>query len=314
MAADLYDEILFHGSTFADLERAGGPAIAVGATDLGTGARVVFMQQNFDVMCSELADFRIARAAASSSAVPGVLSPITINNYGGSCGYDEPEWLRHFSETANPPRPAGRILKRLAELRDLAETGADRYLHLVDGAISDNLGLRGVLDYLETFEALRASGQPTPLDHVKRIIVFVVNSVSAPSFDWNESENPPRTLTILMKSAGVPIERYANESIELLKDIDARWTTLRRVRDEMARSGGTDSKLTQIENAPDAEIHPIEVSFQALRDPAERAFLNELPTSFHLPDEAIDRLRAAAETILLDSKELREALKDEWRR
>lgn len=314
MAADFYDEILFHGSTFADLERAGGPAVAVGATDLGTGARIVFMPQNFDVMCSELADFRIARAAAASSAVPGVLSPVTIDNYGGSCGYDEPEWLRHFSETANPPRPAGRILKRLEELRDLADARDDRYLHLVDGAISDNLGLRGVLDYLETFEALRASGQKTPLDHVKRIIVFVVNSVSTPSFDWNESEDPPRTLTILMKSAGVPIERYANESIELLKDIDARWTTMRQVREAMARAGNPDSKLTQIENAPDAEIHPIDVSFRALRDPAERAFLNELPTSFHLPDEAIDRLRAAAETIILESKELREALKDEWRR
>jgi len=34
MAANLYDEILFHGATFADLDRAQGPAVAVGATAL----------------------------------------------------------------------------------------------------------------------------------------------------------------------------------------------------------------------------------------------------------------------------------------
>src|SRR6185369_7752821 len=79
LAAELYDEILFHGATFADLERAGGPSIAVGATDLATGARIVFVQQNFDVMCADLSGFRIARAAAASSAVPVVLSPITID-------------------------------------------------------------------------------------------------------------------------------------------------------------------------------------------------------------------------------------------
>ena len=63
------------------------------------------------------------------------------------------------------------------------------------------------------------SGQPTPLDHVKRIIIFVVNSMSAPSFDWNESENPPRTLTILKGALnrafkhefGSPPARYRRE-------------------------------------------------------------------------------------------------------
>src|SRR6516164_9063434 len=42
IAAELYDEILFHGATFADLARSGGPEIAVGATELASGARVVF--------------------------------------------------------------------------------------------------------------------------------------------------------------------------------------------------------------------------------------------------------------------------------
>ena len=48
---------------------------------------------------------------------------------------------------------------------------------------------------------------------------------------------------------------------------------------------------------PDAEIYAIGVSFSALKDTAEFDYLNQLPTSFVLPAEAVDRLRAAAGTI-----------------
>jgi NTE family protein len=310
LAADLYDDILFHGATFADLERGDGPTIGVSATDLGTGSRVVFWRRNFDVMCSDLGTMRLARAAAASSAVPVVLSPVTINNYGGTCGYQPPDWARQFLEDAKPPRPAGRVLRRLKELRSIAEAGHDPYMHLVDGGVSDNLGLRLVLDYMEMFEALRISGQPTPLDHVRRLFIFVVNSVSTPSFEWNKSEEPPNTLAILTKAAGVPIDRYANESVELLKDIDARWSMARAVRDSGAFPAS--EVLAPVVNAPDAEIYPIEVSIQTLKDEAQRKRLNQITTSLHVPAEDVDRLRAAAASIVLSSKELRGALKDEW--
>jgi NTE family protein len=310
LAAQLYDEILFHGATFADLNHEGEPAIVVGATELTTGSRVVFTQQNFDVMCTELQSFRLSRAAAASSAVPVVLSPLTINNYGGTCHYGYPDWLRQFSESATPPRPAGRILKRMQELGELDDAVRDPYFHLVDGAVSDNLGLRGVLDYMETFEALRAAGQATPLDHVRRVLIFVVNSVSSPATVWNTSENPPGTVDVLMKAAGVPIDRYANESVELLRDIDARWTSMRAIRDSVAFSRSKDPKLAYLVNAPDADIYVIDVSFQALKNQTERDYLNQLPTSFALPAAAVDRLRSAAASIVLDSPDLRQALRD----
>ena len=44
MAAQLYDEILFHGATFADLDRGNGPLIVATATDISTGTRVGFEQ------------------------------------------------------------------------------------------------------------------------------------------------------------------------------------------------------------------------------------------------------------------------------
>jgi NTE family protein len=309
LAAQLYDEILFHDATFADLQRAAGPVIAVSATELTSGARVVFLPQNFDVMCADLSSFKLSRAAAASSAVPVVLSPVTINNYGGHCGYREPAWLKAFADQTNPPRPAGRILKRLEELEQLDDASEDRYFHLVDGAVSDNLGLRGVLDFLEAFEALRLAGQPTPLDHVRRILIFVVNSASSPSFDWNETANSPAALSILVKAAGVPVDRYASESVELLRDIDARWTAMRAIRDSAAFDKKRDPAVGWVANAVNADIYPIEVSFQVLTDKRERDYLNQLPTSFALPADAVDRLRAAAKSIILASPDFQQMLR-----
>jgi len=61
---------------------------------------------------------------------------------------------------------------------------------------------------------------------------------------------------------------------------------------------------------PDAEIYAVDVSFSALKDPAERAFLNQQPTTFVLTDEAVDRLRAAAGKIIADSPDFQRLLKD----
>jgi NTE family protein len=311
MAAQLYDEILFNGATFADLYRAGGPMIAVSATELTTGSRIVFIPINFDVMCADLGPIRLSRAAAASSAVPVVLSPITINNYGGRCGYQKPAWLRPFTDpTKLPPRPAARALKRLQEMQELNNGVEDPYFHLVDGGISDNLGLRGVLDLLETYEALHEAGQPSPLDHIRRIIIFVVNSLSIPSTKWNKSEDSPGSIDILIKSTGVPIDRYSGEMVEQLKDIGARWNALRRIRDSVAFTKDKDPAMSSIVNAPNADIYVIDVSFKMLADKSERAYLNQLPTSFVLSDEAVDRLRAAAQTIIFNSPEFQQVQKE----
>src|SRR5204863_4898413 len=79
LAAQLYDEILFNGATFADLDRGDGPMILPTATDISSGARFGFNQAIFDVICSDLLSVPLSRAAAASSAVPFALSPVTMN-------------------------------------------------------------------------------------------------------------------------------------------------------------------------------------------------------------------------------------------
>jgi NTE family protein len=61
---------------------------------------------------------------------------------------------------------------------------------------------------------------------------------------------------------------------------------------------------------PQAKIYAIDVSFAALQDKAERDYLNLQPTSFVLPPEAVDRLRAAAGTIISASPEFQRMVKE----
>ena len=77
LASQLYDEILFNGATFADLNRGTGPMIMASATDISTGSRFVFNQGTFDVICSDLNAVPLSRAAAASSAVPVVAARLT---------------------------------------------------------------------------------------------------------------------------------------------------------------------------------------------------------------------------------------------
>ena len=310
LAADYYDEILFNGATFGDLNRGKGPFIIASATDISTGARLPFTQNTFDVLCSDLNAMRLSRAAAASSAVPVVLSPITLNNYGGTCGYAPPAWLKPFVDAVEPPRPAARATRHVKEEAEFGDGVNRPYIHIVDGGVSDNLGMRSVLDALEIMEALHAIGQPTPLDHMRRIVVFVVNSLSSPKTEWDKSESPPGALEILVKSAGVPIDHYSYETTELLRDKEARWRAMRQVRESAAFAAKKDEAVAAALRTPDATIYAIDVSFAQLMDKADLAYLNELPTSFSLTDEAVDRLRAAAGKIIVASPEFQRLLKD----
>ena len=95
-----------------------------------------------------------------------------------------------------------------------------------------------------------------------------------------------------------------------MKDNAARWQTLRRIRNLAAYAANKDPAVAAALRLPDAEIYAIDVSFSALKDKTELDYLNQQPTTFVLPAEAVDRLRAAGGTIIMDSPEFKRLLKD----
>ena len=140
------------------------------------------------MICSDLSSVRLSRAAATSSAVPVVFSPVTFNNYGGHCDYAPPP---SADAASSATQPVGRLAQRQRELRSF-ENSADRpFLHLVDGGISDNLGLRTILERFQEAEFSEAFRRKLHIERLRRTLLIVVNSRSDPSTEWDRSEGGP---------------------------------------------------------------------------------------------------------------------------
>jgi NTE family protein len=311
LAAEYYDEILFEGATFGDLLDKQTPVAVATGTDISTGSRLAFYQQDFDLLCSDLNKVRLSRAAATSSAVPVVLSAVTFNNYGGTCGYQYPAWVQDVAKPEGRPRPAGRAVQRYREMQDFQNSKDRPYIHLVDGGVADNLGVRAVMETLEELAVSIAFRGEVGAGGIRRIVVIVVNARSAPKTDWDRSETPPGFAMQLLQASSVPIDRYSFETIELMKDRQEIYAWRRELLVARARlAGASEAQAEAGVPLPKITTHTLDVSFENLADPKEREYLQNLPTSFVLPPEDVDRLRAAAGQLLRQSQDFQAFLRE----
>ena len=309
LAAEYYDEILFEGATYADLLERPGPVAIASGTEMSTGARLAFYQQDFDLMCSDLSSVSLSRAAATSSAVPVVLSPVTFSNYGGTCNYQYPFWADDILALKEHERPAGRTLERLRDMRMFEDSKSRPFMHLVDGGVSDNIGMRGVIEALEGASFSADFSQDAGFSKVRRIIVIVVNARSEASNDWGLKESPPGLSGQLLQSSGVPIERFSFETIELVRDRIAISSWRRRLRVLEAIAAGATPEEAEA-SVPDIDMLLVEISFDQVSDPERRSYLKNLPTSFVLEPEEVDELRSVAGELLQQSPGYQRLLHD----
>jgi NTE family protein len=307
LAAEYYDEILFEGATFGDLMTKNGPVALATGTDLSTGSRLAFYQNDFDLLCSDLSKVRLSRAAATSSAVPVVLSPVTFNNYGGNCNYQYPLWVKAVADPETRARPSGRAYQRYLEMKEFQNSNDRPYIHLVDGGVSDNIGVRGVLEFLEEAAASAAFQGQMGFGAIKRINLLVVNSHSSPKTDWDREETPPGMAVQLMQASGVPIDRFSFETVETMKDRAQIMAWRRELLVAQARlAGATEAQAEK--SVPKVTLDVVDVSFDAIREPKERAYFMNLPTSFVLPPSDVDRLREMAGELLRQSADYQKIL------
>lgn len=275
--AELLDERVFGGVTYGDLARRKAPPMAiVSATSLYDGERFEFTQESFDGLCSDLSAFPVSRAVAASMAVPGALSPVTVWNHGPACLYGSAIATGPLYRPYGPP-----------------------FLHLVDGGLSDNLGVRNTIETVERLGGFGGTMHAIGLRGVRRIVYLIVNAQSDPGFEESGSADVPGIVRTLRSVADIPIDRYSALSLQQLRARFASW--LAQVRD------GTDPAMGE-RLARDVEVYFIEVSLPLLGDAGERQYLQRLPTSLSLPLEDVDRVRRAARRLLSESPDFQRLL------
>jgi len=312
LAAELYHREVFDGGTYADVvARNRRPFVILNATDMTTGTQFPFIQDQFDLMCSDLAGVPLARAAASSSAFPGGLTALTFQNYAGTCEYRQPAWVQRAAQDhalrVNPRRTAS------AENRlSLAAAGPARpYIHLSDGGVADNIGLRGPLAAITStnnpWSVLRLMNE----GKVEKLVVVVVNAATNPATGRDQTASVPGLVDTLTTAATVPLDNYSFDTLELLRATVNEFNEEARLVDgcrNLAARKGAQCAL-DIPAPRRVELYPVQVAFEYLGSADERAWFKNLPTSFELPRETIDKLRAVGRRLLNEDPEFQKLMK-----
>ena len=294
--AELLDEALFEGKTYGDLlRRQRRPYLTIHATDMATLSRFEFVQSEFDWLCSDLVQLPIARASASSAALPLALSPISFKNYAGTCGFEVPT-----AAIESARKRGGTGAQRAKEYVSYLDTKKRGYIHLLDGGLSDNMALRALLEGSTVVGGLDKLLQYWRVKNVRKFVVLAVNAETDPDVTDFGGDQIPNLFKSMNSLIDVPINRYSADSIQLMR-LGAKM-----VREELR-------KLPRPADSPfaeDAEIYFVNVSFSEIADANERESLMRIPTTLYLTDGQIDRLLLAAARLIQHDPEFQRLMQD----
>ena len=281
-----FENYLFGKTTFRDLEKnAKGPFAIISATDMGIGERFNFTQEYFDPMCIDLGDLRLARAVAASSSVPMVFAPITLNNNGGHCQYTPPLQLVSDSEAGK------RQLQTRKEFFERFQKYSDSknrpYIHLIDGGLTDNLGMRSLLDMTEMYQE-KLLTHKIKQNKIRHIVVINVNAQNEVSSDLDKSAAVPGFRDVVSAIVNIPIDQHSQESLRRFRAFVDQW-----------------NKDKQNE---DIYFSFVSLNLKDLPPSQLRDKVLNIPTSFYLPPEDVDNLRTAAAELMKQSLDYRNLL------
>ncbi|EGZ51250.1 patatin-like phospholipase family protein [Neisseria wadsworthii] len=291
-----FENTLFRNATFGDLEkRRKGPFAVISATDMSTGQRFDFTQEYFDSMCLNLSELRIARAVAASSSVPLVFAPVTLNNNGGNCGYTLPKPLQQALESADKDSLQTQNRKEISNVFERYNDSNSRpYIHLIDGGLTDNLGLRGLLDIAEAYSGKSLYQRVIEEKGARKVILINVNAQNQISTQIDQSPAIPGVSDVLNAIINIPIDQYSQESLRRVRAFADQWNATTR-DDESGRHKGMYFISLNLRDLPESELR--------------NSVLN-IPTSFYLPRDDINKLKHAARELLAASPEYTRLLED----
>jgi NTE family protein len=346
--SDIFERRLFGEATFARLlEKKSRPLIMLNAADISTGAVFYFTQDQFDAICSDLSSFSLAKAVAASAAFPVFLSPIMLRNYSGKdCpvenGIPVPDWIG-LATDYNPPDTYGdrynvpsRFRRALLEeeLRKVEDAyRKPEYVHLFDGGLADNLGLRAPLVMLGTTDPASALLDKISAGEIKKVAIIVVNARKHPDNELDRRGSPAGAFSMLHAVTHNPLDIVTSDTQDKLWSFFGEFRgELKLIRDypltfcfdfqrnfcggakepdfckELAKPNNfeaacknVEENLFVVQNAEkyrDFKLYRIEVDFDLLEDQPLRRRLKNIETKWSLSDEEVDLLKGAGASLL----------------
>jgi NTE family protein len=277
----------------------------VSASDMATGGRFEFNQDTFDYLCADLDGVPLSRAVAASSALPLVLSPITIKNYAPvnplmASGCGEPQIERGAGLEASGVAATSRRMGELRSFRMLNRGAIARpFVHLLDGGLADNVNARGPADFSAQSGGVVRGTANHGYRNVRRVVFIVVNAETSVRAAEDSSADIPSTIRSAFALADIPINRNSDVALGQARALVSAWEA--EVRDTHARG---DYSIF----AADAKFFFIEINFAAETDVALRERMMAIPTSLELPIDDVRLLRTFAARALKESPSFQQLL------
>ena len=285
-----YDKHIFLGKTFADLQAADGPLILINASDLNSQSQFVFVQNQFDFLCSDLSQIKVARAVAASSAVPVVFAPILFERH-PDCNFQKPAWLID-AELRAKQEGDERLQENVDSFNFYLDQENPPYVTLQDGGITDNLGLRTI------FRNIRLSGGAKKVHDrynkgllpPKRVVLIVVNASTSSETNIGKDRVLPGIGETLSVVTDIQLHLYNTETNTLFKEHMKQWA----------------EAMSTIENPVTPYL--IELDVTEIEEPEEKKFFNKIPTSFSLEKKQVDMLINTSKRLLQNHPEYQKLL------
>lgn len=274
--ARVYDEKMFHGATFATLEKLGPPFAIIQATDLANGAAFPFIQSQFDLICSDLSTYPLARAVAASNGLPILFTPIVLDNYRNKCAVKEPDWVaRGLADTD----PLSRRRQQALLARRYMHVDGPSYVHLVDGGVGDNLAMRGLLDYVSRYDNPSEAPDPSGrLERLTRILFISIDGQAEKDRTINRTPIVGDLLRIADAVTSNTIDSYNFETLRLARTAAANMAdNLTRLRCGHGKGPGARSAMIHI----------------ALSEMPGADDLKDIPTGLSISPPQVDQLTRA---------------------
>lgn len=291
--SDWLERDVFKGATFADMFRHQKPVIWINASNAQYRLAFPFHERAFDAICSDLASYPVSEAVTASMAVPLFFAPVVLEKFPEACRKPLPPGL---TARAGPERDDQHRLRLalMRALKDFRDPKAGRYIKLIDGGVTDNLGLVSILQSRVLLNTPYGPISEHDAATMRRLLFVVVDAGQGLSGDFGREVAGPSGLDVASAAVDTAIESTMRMSYAYFVPMVRNWErdivtyrcSLSDERKAALRAWNPDWRCEDIKFAV------TQISFADLPE-ADEAALNAIPTRLKLPAEQIDQLIAA---------------------
>ena len=186
-----------------------------------------------------------------------------------------------------------------AQLMSYNDKDKRKFIHFVDGGITDNLGLRALSDIFEVAGGADAFMHNNNQRPPHRLVVIEVNAATQSHREgMDQSSKQPRINEVMSAVSTLQLERYDWNSINIVETNMGKWT------EQLSSPQRTVSPyFVQVNLA-----HVDKKGWKILDDLPFN--VREIPTSFTLSDSQVDLLIEAGRRLLREHPVYQELLSD----